>query len=464
MSARVKADVCVADVCVVGGGLAGLRAARALVDAGLGVVVLEARQRVGGRVHTGVLADGSTVVERGAQWLGPGQDRAYGLVRTLGLATFPTYDEGANVVRLGDGPLRLQRGTTPPLGPLGLLDVLRATRALDRAAARVPLDAPWTAPDAARLDAETFATWLRRNLRTTAGRAFFAVAVPAIFATEPANVALLHALFYLRSGLGLESLLGVSGGAQQDRVVGGTALLAEGVAATFGDAVRLSTPVRGVTWSRADARVHADGVEVHARRVVVALPPTLAGRLAYAPALPAERDQLTQRTPAGAVLKVHLVYDEPWWRAEGRSGQAATDRGPVGFTFDSSPPSGRPGVLTAFVEGRHALEVGSLEPERRRTLVIDAVAALFGPRARRVEEIVETDWQTEEWTRGCYGAHHPPGVWTQLGPALRRPVGPLHWAGTETASRWAGYMDGALESGERVAAEVVAALAERSLT
>lgn len=447
-----------ADACVVGAGLAGLRAATALREAGLDVVVLEARDRVGGRVRGGSLADGTTVVERGAQWLGPGQERAYGLVRRLGLATFPTYDEGLHLVRLGDRPLRVQRGAAPPLGPLGLLDVLRATKALDRAAARVPLEAPWEARGAEQLDAETFATWVRRNLRTTAGRAFFSVAVPAIFAAEPANLSLLHALFYLRSGMGLESLLGTTGGAQQDRVLGGTARLAEGLAAELGEAVRLGAPVHEVMWAADRVSVCSARLEVRARRAIVALPPTLAGRLRYAPALPSDRDQLTQRLPAGAVVKTHLVYDEPWWRAEGRSGQAATDRGPVGFTFDSSPPSGAPGVLTAFAEGRHGLALGRLEPVERQSAVVDAVAALFGPRVRKVEEVVTTDWQAEEWTRGCYGAHHPPGVWTQLGPALRRPVGPLHWAGTETATRWAGYMDGALESGERAAAEVVAAL------
>jgi monoamine oxidase len=196
-------------------------------------------------------------------------------------------------------------------------------------------------------------------------------------------------------------------------------------------------------------------VSVTAARVIVAVPPTLAGRITYDPPLPAVRDQLTQRVPAGSVIKCHAVYDTPFWREAGLTGQATGDRGPVKVVFDNSPPAGSPGVLLAFLEGKAARRLNRVGPAERRDAVLGSLVDFFGPHAAKPVEYVELDWSEEEWTRGCYGAHFPPGVWTQYGPALRAPVGRIHWAGAETATVWSGYMDGAVQSGERAAAEVL---------
>jgi monoamine oxidase len=158
--------------------------------------------------------------------------------------------------------------------------------------------------------------------------------------------------------------------------------------------------------------------------------------------------------PAGSVIKCNVVYDEPFWRAEGLSGQALGSHEPIAFTFDNSPPEGTPGVLVCFLEGAEARHYSRLHPKERRDAVCGALRGYFGERAAGPIDFVELDWTAEEWTRGCYGAHLAPGVWTQFGPALREPVGRIHWAGTETAGVWSGYMDGALTSGERAAAEI----------
>jgi len=197
---------------------------------------------------------------------------------------------------------------------------------------------------------------------------------------------------------------------------------------------------------------------VRARRAVIALPPTLAGRIAYDPPLPGHRDQLTQRMAQGTVIKCMAIYPEPFWRVEGLTGQAASDIGPVRVTFDNSPPDGVPGVLLGFLEGRQARALGRRTPEERRDAVVGCFARMFGPRAASPEGYVERVWADEEWTRGCYGCAMPTGAWTEFGPALRAPIGPLHWAGAETATVWSGYMDGAVSSGERAAADIVAAL------
>jgi monoamine oxidase len=268
-------------------------------------------------------------------------------------------------------------------------------------------------------------------------------------------MSLLHVLFYSHSGTDLETLISTDQGAQQDRIVDGSIRIAEALAAGLGDRVRLGEPVRGISQDDDGVRVMTrEGMTYEGSHVVVTLPPTLAGRLEYSPALPPWRDQLTQRLPAGSVVKAYAAYDEPFWRADGLNGQAISDLGPVKVTFDNSPPSGSPGVLMGFLEAGEARAWARRSADERRQAVIDCFVRYFGSKAARPVEYVERDWMAEEFTRGCYGAHFTPGVWTAYGPALREPVGRVHWAGTETATYWSGFMDGAVRSGERAATEV----------
>jgi monoamine oxidase len=448
----VAADV---DVAVVGAGLAGLAAARSARAAGASVVVLEARDRVGGRTLNEPLDGDGKVVEVGGQWVGPTQTRLLALAAELGVGTFPTHTAGENVIAWR-GALRRYRGTIPRINPAVLVDVQQAQARLDAMARRVPAEAPWAAARAAAWDGTTFGTWLRRNVATSGARELLAIATRAIWAAEPQDLSLLHVLFYVRSAGGLDALLDTEGGAQEARFVGGSQRIALRLAEELGDdVVRLGTPVREVAWDAGGAVLAGD---VRARRVVLAMPPVLTARIAYAPALPGFRDQLTQRMIQGAVWKVMAVYPEPFWREEGLSGQALSDTGPVALTFDNSPPDGSPGVLLGFLEAEEARQAGLLDPAERRRRVLDAFGRLFGPRARTPERYIERSWAEEEWTRGCYGCYLPTGGWTGFGRALRAPVGPLHWAGAETATVWSGYMDGAVRSGERAAAEALAAL------
>jgi monoamine oxidase len=248
------------------------------------------------------------------------------------------------------------------------------------------------------------------------------------------------------------------GGAQQDRFVGGSQLVAIRAAESLGDDLVLRAPVRRIVHRGSTVTVVADGATAWAKRVVVAIPPPLAGRIAYDPPLPGHRDQLTQRMPQGAVVKCMAIYDEPFWRADGLSGQATSDAGPAKVIFDNSPPDGSPGVLLGFLEGRRAREFTRVSQEERREAVTGTFARLFGPRAAKPERYIDRSWAEEEWTRGCYGCYLPTGGWTAYGDALKAPVGRIHWAGTETASIWMGYIDGAIRSGERAAIEVAAAL------
>lgn len=443
-----------ADLVVIGAGLAGLAAARLAAAAGASVVVVEARDRVGGRILNEEIGGGN-VVEVGGQWIGPTQDRLAALASELSVATFPTYGDGENVIEYG-GRLRRYRGTIPRINPVVLLDVERAQRKLNRLARKVPLDAPWEVPNAAALDSQTAATWMKRNLATGAGRMLLELGIEAVWAAQPEDMSLLHVLFYIHSAGSLQLLFDTEGGAQQDRFVGGSQRIAILMAEQLGrDNLLLGTPVRKIGRGDHGVTVEADGAVVRARRAVVALAPTLAGRIAYDPPLPGFRDQLTQRMPLGTVAKCMAIYEEPFWRADGLSGQGTSDTGPVKLTFDNSPPDGSPGVLLGFLEGRQARELGRLRPEERRAAVVDCFTRLFGERAARPAAYIERLWAEEEWSRGCYGCHMPTGAWTNYGPALREPIGPLHWAGAEYATVWNGYMDGAVRSGEAAASAVL---------
>ena len=445
-----------------GAGFAGLVAARDLVAAGRSVVVLEARDRVGGRVLNHDLGDGK-VIEVGGQWVGPTQDRVYTLARQLGIETFPTYETGESLARI-EGKRYRFTGDVPRMNPVAMADLAQAVLRLDRLARRIPLEEPWRAPGATRWDSQTLETWLRRNVRTRRIRSLLHLFITTVFATEPATISLLHALFYVHSGTSFDVLTRFSGGAQQDRFVGGSQLVAIRLAEALGEAVVLGSPVHRIHQTNGVVKVESDRATVRARRAIVAVPPALAGRITYEPILPGARDQLTQRLPQGSVIKAQAIYDEPFWRAEGLSGIAADSGSPASFTVDNSPVDGSPGVLVGFIEGDHARQLGRLDPSDRRRIVLESLGRSFGPRAASPRDYVELDWSEEQWTRGCYGAHFPPGVWTQYGSALRQPVGLIHWAGTETSSVWNGYMDGAVRSGERATAEVLEVLDKQTPT
>ncbi|HKH14065.1 MAG TPA: flavin monoamine oxidase family protein [Solirubrobacterales bacterium] len=444
------------DVAVVGAGLAGLVAARELRRAGRSVVVFEARDRVGGRLLNADIGDGN-VVEVGGQWAGPTQKRVLALARELGIETFPTHTRGENLIEWRSRLVRY-RGAIPRMNAAVLVDVAQAQARIDRMAKRVPLNAPWLAPKAELWDSQTFETWLRRNVATSGARELFRILVEAVWAADAADVSLLHLLFYTHSAGGFDDLIGTEGGAQQDRFVGGSQLLALKLGEELGGDVVLETPVTRIEHSASAVRVVADGREVSTGAAIVAVPPALCGRIAYAPPLPAIRDQLTQRMPQGTVIKCMAIYERPFWRDAGLSGQATSTEGPVKVMFDNSPPNGSPGVLLGFLEGRRARELGEWQPEARRNAVVDCFRRIFGPDAAKPLDYVERVWAQEEWTRGCYGCYMPPGGWVSYGRALRAPIGRIHWAGAETATVWNGYMDGAVQSGERVAAEVLTAL------
>ncbi len=438
---------------VVGAGLAGLVAARQLVAAGRDVLVVEARDRVGGRTANASIGAGK-VTEMGGQWVGPTQDRVLALAEELGVETFPTYHEGRNLLELG-GRVRRYKGTIPRLAPHVLFDVQRALRKVRRAARRVPPDAPWTAPKAAELDSQTLASWVRKASRTKKARRLLEVAIGTVMGTGTAELSALWMLSYVSSAGSFDALVDVEGGAQQDRFVGGSHRLSQRLAEALGEGLVLEAPVRRIAQDGGGLDVEADGFQARAHRVVVAVPPPLAARISFAPSLGGRRDQLTQRMANGALTKCAAVYPEPFWRDQGLSGQAVSDGGPVTTTFDNSPPDGSPGVLLGFIAGAEAIRHARRSEADRRRAVLESFERLFGEQAAKPGIYLETAWAEEEWSRGGPVCSFAPGALVPYGEALRQPAGRVHWAGAETATVWCGYMEGAVRSGERAAEEVL---------
>jgi monoamine oxidase len=443
------------DVAIVGAGVAGLTAARLLDRQGISLVVLEARERVGGRTLSQRV--GREVLDLGGQWIGPTQDRLAALARELGVKTFPQHHQGKKILSWA-GKIRHFTGDVPYLSPLAMYELFRMERKFGALAKTIRPEAPWQSPGALQLDGMTLESWKQRHLRTRGARLFLDIVTRAVLTSEPRDVSFLYFLSYLRWGQGLNRLISIPDGAQQDRFVGGAQQISERMAEPLRERVRLNTPVLAIEQTAEGVVVRTPAGPVDARRVVVAVPPVLAGRIQYSPALPAARDQLTSRMPMGSVIKYLAVYDRAFWREAGLSGEAFSDTGITVTTFDDSSPDGSQPALVSFSDGDVARVWSQKSAGEREKAVLAEFVRFFGPAAANPTAFVEKNWLEEPWSRGCYVGVMGPGTMTAWGNALREPCGRVHWAGTETATKWMGYIDGAIESGERVAQEVVSRL------
>jgi len=441
------------DFIVIGAGYAGLTATRRLLQAGKKVLLLEARDRVGGRVYTQTLESG-VYVDLGGAWVGPTQDKIYALAREFGVETFKTYDTGKSTI-VYKGNVKRYQGIIPPLPVGALLSLDFAMRKMNKLSKTVNLEKPWLTPNAAYYDSMTLDTWMRREMNFKTARDMFQIATESVWACHPNEVSMLHAMFYTKSGRDLDTLINIKDGAQEERLLGGAQQPALRLAETFKESIRLSSVVKTIIQDNEKVTVKGVDFEFSANRIIVALPPALAGRIEYYPLMPANRDQLTQRIPMGTVTKAFAIYNKPFWREAGLNGLAASPEGHTTVTFDNSPKDGSKGIMMGFVLANQAKDFSTLSPEARRESILKSFATFYGEKALHPLQYLDHSWADEEFTRGCYAGVMPTGAWTSLGKALREPVGRIHWAGTETSDIWNGYIDGAIRSGERVAKEVL---------
>jgi len=440
-----------ADVIVIGAGFAGLKAAQELVAMGRSVILLEAKDRVGGRVKRAEVA--GRVADVGGQWVGAGHTELVAEATRQGIGTYEQYETGKTVMQLLSKVVHFS-GTVPRMNPLALIELFRLQRRWEREMKQVPADAPWAAPKAVEWDAMTLESWIVKNVRTKAAREFARLVPRGAWAAEAQQVSYLWFLDALRSGTGLDYLMGVKNGALDSKFVGGMQQVAQRMADELGERVVLGAAVRKVVQNSEGVRVTTDSGDFEGRFLIIAAPPGPIARIVFEPPLPAARDGLHQRMPMGNIIKVIVAYREPFWRTDGFSGQVATDDDTLGLALDDTQ-SGDQGVLLCFIEGRHALEMSAAGKDMRKQKVIDSLVRFFGPQAADYIAYEDNDWMLEPYTHGYVG-HMPPGVMTRFGHALREPCGRIHWAGTETATEWAGYIEGAVCSGIRAAKEVAA--------
>jgi monoamine oxidase len=449
-----------ADVVVIGAGFSGLAAARALEAAGHSVLVLEARDRVGGRTQNVEIAGGRAIAEVGGEFVGPTQDRILALAKATGVDTFPVYNTGNNVF-LADGQRTFYPAAVGVPQDPEVIATLGVLLKVDALAKEVGVAAPWKAKRARALDGQTLAQFLAPTVTTPKGKAVVDAVCEAIWGADPEDLSLLYVAMYVAAAGNAKTpgsfakLIATGGGAQERRLVGGSVVIAEKMAHKLGSRVILGQPVRRITQSGDRVIVTADGMTVQARHAIVALPPVMAARVAYVPGLPRAKWTLLKAMTPGSLSKVEAVYPTPFWREAGLSGQGVSDVGIARTPYDNSPPDGSVGVLLSFIGGKRHDEWVKLSPAARRAQVLeDFVRFTADERARTPTELLEKDWTTEKWTRGCPVGHFAPGVLAKHGAHLRSAVGRIHFAGTETADYWLGYMDGAVRAGERAAGEV----------
>jgi monoamine oxidase len=448
------------DVLVVGGGLSGLVAALKVARSGRSVLVVEARDRVGGRLLNHHLKSGG-VIESGGAFVGPTQGHILALAKELDVPTFPEYIHGNNVYIAKSSGKQYYTGTVPP-DPTILLDVATLLPTLDRYAAGMPVDAPWSHPRAKEWDSMTLGDFIRHNTINSKGveNLIKAWTEPGFGAT-PDELSLLFVIHYLACS-GNESTPGTfelnantTGGAQERRFIQGSQMVPLKVAQKLSHRVALNAAVHRIDQGNGHATVHTARGSVQARRVIVACPPPLVLDIDWHPQLPAQRHALLSNMHMGKLMKCDAVYPTPFWRDENLSGSGVSDSGATRAVFDNSPNDGHVGVLLAFVGGDTFRAVHQVSAASRKQQVLEGFAAMFGPQALKPIEYIEHDWTLERWTKGSPVAIMAPGVMSKYGPAIRRPFGRVHWAGTETSTYWTGYMDGAVRAGQRAATEVV---------
>jgi len=438
------------DVVVVGAGASGLLAARQLKDAGKSVVVLEANDRVGGKLKRGEIA--GTVIDLGGAWVGAGQDRAMAEAARYGMKMYPTPSAGSNLIELGGKVYKEDLlPTNVAEGYFGAVDIV------DKWTERMKAPGFWESDEVAVWDSTTLATWLRQHIQHDTGRKVLTIACEVVMTVPPSQISMLTFFASLRP-MGFMEVISTEGGAQQDLFVGGYHQITLHIAKELGERVVLASPVRAIEQHEAYVTVRSDKGDWTAKRVIVTVPASIAQRIEFSPPLPYRKSGLMQRMPMGSVIKCYAAYERPFWRERKLSGQGALSTGELEAFLDVTPPDCEYGILAAFFGGKHAQQWSDRTPEERQARMTQDITKLLGPEAATPIDYVENNWPRETWSPGGFSCIPTPGTYMSFGDSLGEPTGRIHWAGADTSPMFNGYVDGAFRSADRVSEEVLALL------
>lgn len=460
------------DVIIVGAGVAGLTAAHRLkqADDSVKVLVLEAKDRVGGRTITLPVDIGGGKTEKfdlGGQWVGSTQKHLLNLLKELDLETHLQYTTGKKFMQVGSDKVRTYTSDIPSLGSLtSLIQLQLFLWKVERLAAKTPITDPYSSPHAKEFDGETVDTFARKNLSNKAARECIDVACKATFGTDAARISLMFFLAYANSSGGVMKLFEAKKDAAQEAVVkGGMQQVSELLAKKLGDAmVLLKHPVSSVQQAEDKVTVTTEnGKEFTCGRVIVAAPPNMILKMVFDPPLPPYKRFIYENLPFGHLTKFIVIYDKAFWREKGWSGEIVSNGGktdmpgvscgPLSACFDATTNNGVPAIV-GFIAGRQGTEWQNKTESERKRAVIEALTNIFGPEAKECTTYVEKVWSEEPYTGGCPTCFGVPGTMYAL-PHLRMPFDKIHFAGTETATSWTGYVNGAVQSGERARTEVL---------
>lgn len=418
-----------AHVIVIGAGLAGLTATRELQRAGLKVLLLEARDRVGGRVSSQVA--GGLTLDLGAQFLSDAQPHVSQLVDEFRLTRVAPYRGGRRVTERRAVTAQLDRAQFDVrlIGHVLAFKLGASTRS-ESAAAMVE-----------RM------TWGRttRSALIRQIEAELCMPLNKVSASE-----LVMQVASMRGGLVSSEQWFLADGAQA---------IADGLATECEAAIRLAQPVSAISLSPDGVEVETSAGRFLGTRAIIAVPPQIYGAIGVLPHLPDGRQNVLAGWQSGCVVKTILVYEKPWWRDRGFSGISDGAVGPFDATVDASPTNGSHGVLVLFAGAGRAeemLEHGSAED--RVMLAKHWASRLFGDNASKIIVGKSIDWVNDPFSRGGYASRR--GITSGAdAPGLFTPIRNLHFAGSETADHWRSFMDGAIQSGVRAAREAIESLA-----
>jgi monoamine oxidase len=442
------------DCIIVGAGYAGLAAAKQLKDAGKNILLLEARNRVGGRVMTQTYEDG-LYLDFGGAWLGPGQTRMYQLAKEYNIETFSMYHKG-RTVSFYRGKRTSFEGYIPKLPILTLLDAHVCLQKFEKLAKTVNMDEPWKTANAVKLDNVTLREWINKNCWTRGTSDNFTLVAELIWGCGTSEISVLYALFYSKAGISLSNLCTNENGAQDEYIRGGAQTIANKIRESLSDVVHLEEPVVEVDQTGTGIMsVSTSKANYTSRQVIFAIPPQQALKVTFNPPLPHQRRILLQHMTPGAYWKFLAIYDKPFWRDDSCNGAATSPDALVAMAADYTPEGAKHGGLMAFVVGPKARLLSTRSPEERKEAVLSALVDYYGEKARTPTRFVGHTMMDEEYIEGCPVNNPAPGMWTTMGPWLNKPFGGVHWAGTETSSIWNGYMEGAVHSGQLAAKEVL---------